>query len=105
MAIDTCDVTDCDAPAKVTSQRGGEKVRTCMAHRAAPRAMFVDEIPPHVLEDRGPLSRSEAIAVYLCEDPDGPELPQVAAADIMRVDPRNVQTFLTRARDKQTPSH
>lgn len=58
-------------------------------------------IPARVLRARGSLSPSEAIAVYLCEDPDGPRLSQADASRAMDVDPRNLHKYLRRAEAKQ----
>lgn len=69
---DTCDVTDCDAPAKVGSTRRGQKVRTCMAHRAAPADAIFDcdhETVRNLYDQRPPSEGRKLVPKRkLCED-------------------------------------
>lgn len=57
-------------------------------------------IPAHAIRERPALGTSEAIAYYLCDDPDGPELTQQAAADLLGKARGTIKTQLGQARDK-----
>lgn len=60
-------------------------------------------IPCHVLRNRhgaDDMSPMQAIAFYLCDDPDGPELTQQAAADLLGKARGTIKTQLGEARDK-----
>jgi hypothetical protein len=57
-------------------------------------------IPSHILRERGTLSAMEATVHYLCDAPDGPELPQHEAADAVGTTRDQLWKQLRRARTK-----
>lgn len=60
-------------------------------------------IPIRVLRDRAPLSIHQALALYLCDDPNGPHLTHAEAAAALGIkDRREIATHLARARERQT---
>lgn len=61
-----------------------------------------ETIPLHVLEDRDELGLTinEAIAYWLCDDPDGPQVTQQAAAETLSTSQGSVWNLLDNARRK-----
>lgn len=58
------------------------------------------QIPLQIFRNRNSQSHGEAIAYYLCDDPDGPNLSQHEAADKLGTTRDQLWTQLRRAREK-----
>lgn len=58
-------------------------------------------IPLRILRERGPLSIHQALARYLCEDPEGPQMTHAEAAQALSLRARQeIATHLARARER-----
>lgn len=85
-----------DLPERLTENTG------YLCTRLARRAMAPPDpdIPADIIRERGDLSLQQAIVHYLCDDPDGPELTQEAAAEAIGTTRDQLWIQLRRARDK-----